>query len=152
MKLLRHAGVTAFALAVSSLSFWPAAVQARQAGAADLVLGTVRIARDVMADGKPLKAGTYRLRLTPEQATPVPAGQTADYERWVEFLRGNTVVGREIVSVVPQSEIQIVAQDAPPASGSSRVQMLRGNEYIRIWVNRGGSHYLIHLPTGGAKS
>jgi hypothetical protein len=28
--------------------------------------------------------------------------------------------------------------------------MLKGNEYLRIWVNRGGNQYLIHLPVAGA--
>ena len=23
--------------------------------------------------------------------------------------------------------------------------MLRGNDYIRVWINRGGTHYLVHL-------
>jgi len=152
MKFLRLAIVVAYALAVSPSFVAPVTLEARQASPADLVLGTVRISRDVVADGKPLKAGTYRLRLSSEPTTPVPAGQSADLERWVEFLRGTTVVGREIVSVVPQSEIQIVAQDAPPAPGTSKVQLLKGNEYLRIWINRGGNHYLIHLPTGSARS
>jgi hypothetical protein len=113
----------------------------------ELALGTVTLGRNVMADGKPLQAGTYRLRLTGENATPVPPGQTAQYERWVEFLRGGKVVAREVVSIVPGEEISQVAQDAPPRSGGSKVQLLKGNDYVRIWVNRGGNHYLIHLPT-----
>jgi hypothetical protein len=33
------------------------------------------------------------------------------------------------------------------------VQVLRGNEYLRVWINRAGNHYLVHLPvTGGAKT
>ncbi|MGE3843983.1 MAG: hypothetical protein AB7I50_20615 [Vicinamibacterales bacterium] len=152
MKLLLLASLVACVLAVAPSLVAPVTLEARQASTADLALGTVRINRDVVADGKPLKAGTYRLRLSSEPTTPVPTGQSADLERWVEFLRGNTVVGREIVSVVPQSEIQIVAQDAPPPVGMSKVQMLKGNEYLRIWINRGGNHYLIHLPTSSARS
>jgi hypothetical protein len=120
--------------------------------AGEVALGTVTIGRNVLADGKPLRAGTYRLRLTGNQAQPVPPGQTAEYERWVEFLRGNQVVGREVVSIVPQSEIKDVAQDAPPRAGAAKVQLLKGNDYLRIWVNRGGTHYLVHLPTEGAAS
>jgi hypothetical protein len=29
--------------------------------------------------------------------------------------------------------------------------MLKGNEYLRVWITRGGHHYLVHLvPTGTA--
>ena len=24
--------------------------------------------------------------------------------------------------------------------------MLKGNDYVRVWINKGGNHYLIHLP------
>jgi hypothetical protein len=34
--------------------------------------------------------------------------------------------------------------------GSSRVEMLKGGEYLRVWVNRGGHNYLLHLPPAGA--
>jgi hypothetical protein len=30
------------------------------------------------------------------------------------------------------------------------VQMLRGNEYLRVWINRAGNHFLIHLPVAAA--
>ena len=55
-----------------------------------------------------------------------------------------------MVSIVPQAEVKVVAKDSPPAQGASKVQMLRGNEYLRVWINRAGNHYLIHLPAGGA--
>jgi hypothetical protein len=42
----------------------------------------------------------------------------------------------------------MVVKDAPPRAGASKVQTLRGNDYLRVWVNRGGTHYLIHFPTG----
>jgi hypothetical protein len=51
-----------------------------------------------------------------------------------------------VASVVPQAEIGQIAQVTPPRPGASRVEMLRGNEYLRVWLNRGGTHYLIHLP------
>ena len=44
----------------------------------------------------------------------------------------------------------MVVKDAPPASGGSKVQMLSGNDYLRVWINRGGKHYLIHFPVAGA--
>jgi hypothetical protein len=112
----------------------------------EFALGSVRIGRQVMADGKPLRAGTYRVRLTAEEAKPEVPGQIPELNRWVEFLQGGEVKGREVVSIVPQSEIRQVADDAPPRPGGHKVQMLKGNEYLRIWINRGGNHYLIHLP------
>ena len=28
--------------------------------------------------------------------------------------------------------------------------MLAGNDYVRVWFNRAGNHYLIHLGSGAA--
>jgi hypothetical protein len=148
MAVALTAGLTS--LQVVSLEARQARGSGSAASSADMNLGSVHIPRNVMADGKPLKAGTYRLRLTADNATPPAAGQTPQYERWVEFLQGNKVVGREVVSVVPRDEISQVAQDKPPAPGGSKVELLKGNDYLRVWVNRGGTHYLIHLPTGAS--
>jgi hypothetical protein len=112
----------------------------------ELNLGTVRIPRAVMADGKPLKPGSYQGRLTAQEAKPDAVGQTEKMERWVEFLQGGKVVGREVVSIVPGAEIAQVADGTPPRPGGSKVELLKGNDYIRVWINRGGTHYLIHLP------
>jgi len=116
----------------------------------DLVLGSVRLPKGVMADGKPLPSGTYQVRLTSQEAGPPAVGITESLERWVEFVQGGSVKAREVVSIVPQAEIKLVAKDAPPPSGGSKVQTLRGNDYVRVWFNRAGTHYLIHLPSGAA--
>jgi hypothetical protein len=113
-----------------------------------LALGTVRLTRSVTADGKPLAAGSYQVRLTPEEAKPAVPGQLEKLERWVEFVQRGQVRGREVVSIVPQSEIGQVADGRPPRAGASKVELLKGNDYLRVWINRGGTHYLIHLPTG----
>jgi hypothetical protein len=118
----------------------------------ETTLGSVRIPRAVMADGKPLAAGSYQVRLTAKEAAPPVVGQTPPYERWVEFVRGSNVAGREVVSIVPQAELSMVAEDAPPRPGGSKVQMLKGNDYLRVWINRGGTHYLIHLVAGSGKA
>ena len=47
----------------------------------DLALGSVSLGKAVKADGKPLPAGTYQLRLTSQQATPDAKGQTDAAER-----------------------------------------------------------------------
>jgi hypothetical protein len=116
--------------------------------AGELALGSVRVPKGVKADGKPLAAGTYRVRLTAEEAAGKAPGATPSYERYVEFLKGTEVVAREVVSIVPSADIGKVAKDKPPAPGSSRVERLRGDDYYRLWINRGGNHYLIHLVAG----
>ncbi len=107
-------------------------------------LGTVRLSRAVKANGVALSAGTYEVRLTAENAAPA-TGATTAYARWVEFVRAGEVRGREVVSIVPQSEIATVTKGSAPASGSSKVEVLRGDDYVRVWINRGGTHYLVHL-------
>jgi hypothetical protein len=154
MKQLIFVSALAFAAGGSLAPFAPpASIEALAMGqpsagvpAGELALGTVRIGRRVMADGKPLSAGTYRLRLTAQEASPRAAGQAPELSRWVEFLQGNQVKGREVASIVPGSDIRQVAKGAVPAPGSAKVELLKGNEYLRIWINRGGTHYLIHLP------
>jgi hypothetical protein len=126
----------------------PTAAPDANVPAGELALGSVRISRRVTADGKPLAAGTYQVRLTADEAKPDVAGQTAKLERWVEFVQRGQVRGREVVSIVPQEEIAQVADGRPPRAGSSKVELLKGNDYLRVWINRGGNHYLIHLPTG----
>jgi hypothetical protein len=115
-----------------------------------LPLGTVHLAKAVTADGKPLPAGTYQVRLTADEAKPDAVGASKNVERWVEFVQGGTVKGREVVSIVPEAEVKTVVKDTPPAAGASKVQVLKGNEYVRVWINKAGNHYLIHLPTGAA--
>jgi hypothetical protein len=116
-------------------------------------LGTVTIPRTVMADGKPLRAGRYTVRLTGQSAQPTVPGQLPDLNRWVEFVQGGTVRGREVVSIVPAGEVKDTqpGPDMPGRVGrnASRVEMLKGGEYLRVWINRGGNNYLVHLPPSG---
>ena len=116
----------------------------------ELALGTVHLTKAATADGKPLPAGTYMVRLTAQEAKPDATGASENIERWVEFVQKGTVKGREVVSIVPQAELKNVVKDAPPKAGTSKVQLLKGNDYVRVWINKGGNHYLIHLPTGAA--
>jgi len=115
----------------------------------DLALGTVRVPRNVMAGGQPLAAGTYQVRLTGEEAPGKATGATASYERYVEFVQAGKVKGKEVASIVAAADTSKVAKLAQgrkaPATGSSKVEMLKGNDYLRVWINRGGNNYLIHL-------
>ena len=111
----------------------------------ELALGSVRIRHNTMADGKALPAGTYTVRLTPAEGQPPAAGITEHYERWVEFSQGGTVKGKEVVSIVPAQEVDGVANDPKPRRNGYKVEMLRNNEFVRVWINRDGNHYLVHL-------
>ena len=128
----------------------PATAGAPTAPAGDLVLGTVHLAKATTADGKPLPAGTYTVRLTAQEAKPDAKGASENIERWVEFVQRGAVKGREVVSIVPSAEVKNVVKDAPPRPGTSKVQVLRGNDYVRVWINKAGNHYLIHFPTAAA--
>jgi hypothetical protein len=110
-----------------------------------MTLGTVRIPRAVRADDQVLKAGTYQVRLTGESLKPV-VGETPNLEQRIEFLREGRVQAHAVSSVVPASDIHQVAKERAPAPGHARVDILKGNEYLRVWINKGGNHYLIHLP------
>ena len=123
----------------------PATGPAVTAPEGQVALGTVHIPKNVKADGKPLAAGTYQVRLTPQAASPDAKGQTASLERWVEFVKGGKVEGREVVSIVPAAEAKLVQKDTPPASGGSKVETLKGGDYVRVWINKAGNYYLVHL-------
>ena len=114
-------------------------------GGANTSLGSVTLSRRVTADGQPLAAGTYQVRLSSD--TPKPAiGQSPEGERYVEFLRSGKVVGRELATVISDADAKAVVKGPAPARGGVRVDLLKGNDYVRVWINRGGNNYIIHLP------
>lgn len=109
-------------------------------------LGSVKIPAAVIADGKPLAAGTYMLRVSDEAPAAV-VGQAADEAKWVEFFQGATVKGREMATVLSKDTLKKMAKkDASPVPDGARVEMLQGGDKImRVWVNHAGMQYLIHL-------
>lgn len=137
---------------IAAVLVWSASAAAQttqqgQVPGGETSLGSVNLPRAVMANGQRLAAGTYQVRLTAETAQPTVAG--IQMERWVEFVRGGNVVGREVVSIIPQDEVKDLnsgAKGPRPGSGSSRVEMLKGDDYLRVWINRQGVNYLLHLP------
>jgi hypothetical protein len=123
--------------------------------ATETVLGTVTIPRAVTADGKPLPGGRYTVRLTAQSAQPTVAGQLPDLNRWVEFVQGGQVKGREVVSIIPADEVQQTVQGPDLETGraprtASKVEALKGGDYLRVWIARQGVQFLIHLPVGAA--
>ncbi len=131
----------------------PTTAEAPAAPTGEIALGTARLTKGVTADGKALPAGTYQVRVTAQESKPDAVGTTEQLERWVEFLQKGEVKGREVVSIVPAAESKMVVKDAPPKAGAAaKVQPLRGNEYVRVWFNKGGNHYLINLATGATET
>jgi hypothetical protein len=132
-------------LLASVVAAAPAAALAQTTGTA---LGPVNLKYKVKANGEPLAPGTYQVRLTSDNPKPA-LGQTETAEQWVEFVRGGKVVGKEVVSVVSDADMaQIAEGHGQPRKGGYRVDMLKGNDYVRVWINKAGNNYLIHLPVG----
>lgn len=107
-------------------------------------LATARISTGVSANGQALPAGTYTLRVSTDPVTAV-VGQGPEAAKWVEFLQSGQVKGKELASVVVPADVKAVAKRTPPAPGQALVQSLRGADYLRVWVNQGGTQYLVHL-------
>jgi hypothetical protein len=142
MKYVVVLGVLVTALGTSGTR---ALAQTRSNASAGTSLGSVTIPPKVMADGKPLAPGTYQVRLSNDQPKPA-IGQSPESERYVEFVRGGKVVAREVATVVSNADISSIVKGPKPVTGGVRVDRLKGNEYVRVWINRGGNNYLIHLP------
>lgn len=138
MKRIVLAGIFTAAIATSAATV---TAQMRESSS----IGSVTLSRKVMADGQPLAAGTYQLRLSPEQPKPV-VGQSPEGTKYVEFVRGGKVVGRELATVYSNTDIATIVKGPKPAANGTRVELLKGDDYLRVWVNRGGSNYLLHLP------
>jgi|KBSMisStaDraftv2_1062788.scaffolds.fasta_scaffold510152_2 hypothetical protein len=133
--------VLAILAAVAVLGLLPARLHAQ---AKDQSLGSVTLSKKVMANGQPLAAGTYTVRLASDSVSSV-VGQSPDSEKWVEFVQGGQVKGKELATVVTGADSKTVLKGKAPAAGSARVDMLKGADYVRVWINKGGSTYLIHL-------
>lgn len=108
-------------------------------------LATVRLPKATLANGEPLAAGTYAVRLSDAPVPPV-VGQAPEDACWLEFLQSGAVKGRELATVLTGSALKQVAKEAPPAAGHSRVELLEGDTYLRVWINHSGTNYLVHLP------
>ena len=150
-----------FAVAVLGQAFAGAQVPAKApteqpltgAGEAPAVsassLMSVRIPKKVMADGQELAAGNYTVRVTADSPSPV-VGQTAAQQHWVEFLQGGKVKGRALATVLTAGDAKAIAKKGTPAAGTAKVESLIGNDYMRVWINKGGTNYLIYLTVPSA--
>lgn len=109
------------------------------------VLATVRIPSAVMAGGKPLPSGAYEVRLTQERPTPLP-GQSPDAQRWMEFVADGKVIAREVAEVLQDEDLPAVGASSLRVRSGTRVEMLKGGDFLRISVKRERERYLIYLP------
>ncbi len=144
MKQLVLVGALVGAIAVS------ANAQSKKTGGAasdsGTSLGTVTLNKKVMADGKPLAAGTYQVRLTSDEPKPA-VGETPNAEKYVEFVRGGKVAGRELATIVSASDIGKIAKGPrPKGNNGARVDTLKGGDYVRVWLVKGGTNYIINMP------
>ena len=110
-----------------------------------MLIGTVDLPRQANADGVPLDPGRYELHLTSPSTTPHVNDVSHSRDHWIEFRQEDGVKGREMVTIVSGTEIITFAESTPPSSGSARIEVLKENDYLRIWLNNDGIHYLIHL-------
>jgi hypothetical protein len=108
-------------------------------------LATVRITVAVMAGGTRLPAGSYDVRLTPERPAPLH-GQSRDAERWVALVADGKVIAREVAEVLQDDDLPTIGASSLPVRDGTRLDMLKGGEFLRISVKRDRERYLIHLP------
>jgi hypothetical protein len=108
-------------------------------------LATVRITTAVLANGAPLSPGTYDVRLTQQRPTPAP-GQSWAARQWVEFVANGKVVASEIAEVLHDDDLPAVGASSVRVPSGTRVEMLKGGEFLRVSVKRDHERYLIYLP------
>jgi hypothetical protein len=64
----------------------------------------------------------------------------------VEFVKNGVVAGREVASVVSSKDIGEVAKEPEPKPNAWRVDVLKGGDYLRMWMNGVGTHYIVNMP------
>ncbi len=109
----------------------------RQQAAARRARGEITIPAAVLADGEELAAGMYLLRLADDG--PESMG------RWVEFVSGDSVAGRGLAVVISDGEMSEVSESGM-LRNEAVVVVLKEADYVRVWLNRDGVNYLVHLP------
>jgi 3-dehydroquinate synthase class II len=53
-----------------------------------------------------------------------------------------------VASIIPQSEIAEHVKSPMPKGQGSRVDNLKGGDYVRVWIHKADKHYLINLGAG----
>ncbi|MEE2964939.1 MAG: hypothetical protein VX427_12470 [Acidobacteriota bacterium] len=123
-----NSGISSFIAEIERLREEEAARRAR---------GEITIPSAVLADGEQLAAGMYLLRLA-DDGPELSA-------RWVEFVSGDSVAGRGLAVVISDDEMSEVSESGM-LRNEARVEVLKEADYVRVWLNRDGVNYLVHLP------
>ena len=118
--------------------------QQAPSGGVHPVVSSVRINHTVMAGKQPLAPGTYELVVTDDRPSS-PNGEPNESQRYVEFVQSGMVVAREVAEVFPATERPVGTSSASGAP-KAVVEILKGEEFVRVAVNGRDSRYLIHLP------
>jgi hypothetical protein len=108
-------------------------------------LGSVHLTYAVIADGKPLAAGLYLIRLTDGEPKPA-VGKPPNAGRWIEFVKDGRVAAREVANVVSVKDTETITMRPPALANQSRVDVLQDGNHVRISINRGGIKYIINMP------
>ncbi len=116
----------------------------RTSSATDNVLTTVRIPAAVKAGGTPLPPATYELRLTGEH--PPSQGERRESQEWVAFISNGKVVARELAEIMYDDDLPAIGASSQKAQTGTRVEMLKGGDFLRVSVKRNNDRYLIYLP------
>ena len=108
------------------------------------ILATVRITHAVMAGGTPLPAGTYEVRLAGVGPPPL-VGQSRDAQPgWSSSPSTSSSPRRP--EVLHDDDVTPLGASSMPVRRGTRVEMLKGGEFLRVSVKREGERYLVHLP------
>ena len=92
-----------------------------------------------------LAAGRYEVRLTGEHPTP-RVGQPRNPQESVEFVVNGKVVARDVAEILYDDDLPSIGASSQRAKTGTRVELLKGGEFLRISVKRERERYLIYLP------
>ena len=73
-------------------------------------------------------------------------GESPGAERWVEFVKDGKVAGREVATVISAADSGTIAKGPQPKANASRVDALKGGDYVRVWINKAGNNYILNMP------
>ncbi len=135
---------------MSLLSVHAAQAQTPASTVGNEVAASVQIPVTVLADGKPVPPGKYSIRLTAERPGPLP-GQPVGAQQRVELLADGKVVAQEIAEVLKDEDLPAEGASSQHVQNGTRVEMLKGGEFLRISIKRDGARYLLYLPIARAE-
>jgi hypothetical protein len=92
-----------------------------------------------------LLPGTYEIRLT-QQGPASPSDQSPDARPRVEFVANGKVVAREIPILLRDDDLPASGASSRRVPSGTRVELLKGGDWLRVSVKREKERYLIYLP------